>query len=42
MEKTIHTLLTDADMRSTEDVEKQLQAELSAGAPWFNVTENDE
>lgn len=39
MEDTAFTLLTDADARSAEDVETHLQAELSAGTPWFDRRE---
>ena len=39
MEKTVFALLTDARLRSTENAETHLSAELSAGCSWFDSTD---
>lgn len=36
MEASLYTLLTDAQARSTQEIEKRLQDEFIAGAPWFD------
>jgi hypothetical protein len=36
MEDSLYMLLTDAEARSAEDVEKRLKNEFTAGAPWFD------
>lgn len=36
MEKVLHAVVTDAELRDMESVEQQLEAELSVGAFWFD------
>ena len=36
MEKTVFALLTDASLRSLENAQAHLSAQLSAGTPWFD------
>jgi hypothetical protein len=37
MQKTLLTILTDPHARQKTTVQKQLNQEYSAGAPWFNA-----
>jgi hypothetical protein len=36
MEKVLHAVVTDAELRDTQSVEQQLGTELSVGAFWFD------